>query len=40
MTDIIVLEISSMLLYLLHWQSSKGDEQNTGKILTQMSREF
>ena len=40
MTSTTVLEIPRMLPYLLHWQSSKGDEQNTGKILTQMSREF
>lgn len=40
MTGITVLEISKMLPYLLHWQSSKGDEQNTGKILTQMSTGF
>lgn len=38
--DTIVLEILRMLPYLLHWQSLKGDEQNTEKILTQTSREF
>lgn len=40
LTGITVLEVSRVLPYLLHWQSLEGDEQNTGKILTQMSGGF